>query len=72
MKNKIKIIQIRLVHFFRGHKLVGHNLVNIDPNTYPYCDVCGAKPKENHNFFWFCPLHTDIRNRLLGLGKYQK
>lgn len=54
-----------------GHNLRGHYLESVDPRGYPYCARCGACPKENYNFEWFNRKHLDMRNRLLGLGKYE-
>jgi hypothetical protein len=55
-----------------GHRLRGRELKDVDPLHYPYCGRCGWNPAENFNFEWFNNKHLDVRNRLLGYGKYHK
>lgn len=48
----------------KRHRLTGRNLEKIDSNQYPYCEICGARPKENYIFYWYYRKHVELRNIL--------
>jgi len=53
----------RIIHYlFNFHFLTGWNLINVDPKNYPYCEICGIRPKENYSFHWFDKKYVKIRN----------
>jgi hypothetical protein len=68
MKNLI--IFIHHIVLRRGHKLTGKKLSDVQQSQYPFCRICGGRPEENYNFWWFYGKHIDVRNRLLSYGKY--
>lgn len=46
------------------HKPIGQSLVAVDSKSYPFCEICGVRPKENFRFKWFYSEHVNARNAL--------
>lgn len=44
-----------------GHILTGWNVAHMDELAYPYCSVCGARPKEGFIFKWYDKRYLDLR-----------
>ena len=61
-KNIIK----KIIHYISNfHFLTGWNLIHVDPRTYPYCKICGAKPNENYSFAWYSKTYLKARDSVL-------
>ena len=48
-----------------GHVLSGFYIAGdrLDMGDYPYCVICGGRPKESFLMKWFYQEHTHIRNK---------